>query len=127
MSTEAPSTAATGQITAAALDYVEGWFDGDAERMRRALHPDLAKRSLARNDAGGDRLETLTADQMIGWTAEGLGRAEDPPDRGIEITVDHVGDEIAAATCRCALYVDYLQLARTPAGWRIVNILWARR
>ena len=27
------------------LDYFEGWFDGDATRMDRALHPGLAKRS----------------------------------------------------------------------------------
>src|SRR5205807_5731149 len=26
------------------LDYFEGWFDGDAARMKRALHPELAKR-----------------------------------------------------------------------------------
>ena len=32
-------------IVRAALDYFEGWFDGDAARMERALHPDLAKRS----------------------------------------------------------------------------------
>jgi len=32
-------------IAAIALDYFEGWFDGDAVRMRRALHPELAKRS----------------------------------------------------------------------------------
>ena len=27
------------QIRAAVLDYIEGWFDGDAVRMERALHP----------------------------------------------------------------------------------------
>ena len=43
---------ATDQITAAALDYVEGWFDGDTDRMRRALHPDLAKRRLRALDDG---------------------------------------------------------------------------
>jgi hypothetical protein len=31
-------------ITRAALDYFEGWFDGDVERIDRALHPDLVKR-----------------------------------------------------------------------------------
>jgi Putative lumazine-binding len=31
-------------VRAAVLDYVEGWFDGNAERMERALHPDLVKR-----------------------------------------------------------------------------------
>lgn len=33
-------------IVAAALDYFDGWFDGDATRMERALHPKLAKRAL---------------------------------------------------------------------------------
>jgi hypothetical protein len=31
-------------IRAAALDYIEGWYEGNAERMERALHPELAKR-----------------------------------------------------------------------------------
>ena len=31
-------------IVRVALDYFEGWFDGDAARMERVLHPDLAKR-----------------------------------------------------------------------------------
>ena len=31
-------------IRAAALDYLEGWYAGDAARMERSLHPDLAKR-----------------------------------------------------------------------------------
>jgi Putative lumazine-binding len=115
------------EIRAVALDYVEGWFDGDAERMRRALHPDLVKRSLETDDAGVEQLETLTADQMIQWTAEGVGREEDPGDRKIEITVEHVDETIAIATCACALYVDYLQLARTSGAWKIVNILWETR
>ena len=32
-------------IRATVLDYVQGWYDGDAARMERALHPELAKRS----------------------------------------------------------------------------------
>jgi len=32
-------------IVRVVLDYFEGWFDGDAARMERTLHPDLAKRS----------------------------------------------------------------------------------
>jgi hypothetical protein len=45
-----------------ALDYIEGWYTGDAARMERALHPDLAKRiveSDARN--GGSVLGHMTA------------------------------------------------------------------
>jgi hypothetical protein len=127
MSTEAPSTAAAEQITATALDYIEGWFDGDAERMRQALHPDLAKRSLETDGPEAEQIKTLTAEQMIGWTGEGMGRAEDPSDRRIEVTINRVDDRIATATCLCALYVDYLQLAKTSEGWKIVNVLCAPR
>src|SRR5262249_46471729 len=31
-------------IKQTALDYIEGWYEGDAERMERAVHPELAKR-----------------------------------------------------------------------------------
>src|SRR5437870_10341527 len=32
-------------IKKTALDYIDGWYAGDAVRMERALHPELAKRS----------------------------------------------------------------------------------
>ena len=31
-------------IGAAVRDYIDGWFDADAGRMRGALHPELVKR-----------------------------------------------------------------------------------
>src|SRR6516225_3501981 len=34
-------------ITKTALDYIEGWYTGDAVRMERALHPELAKRMIS--------------------------------------------------------------------------------
>jgi hypothetical protein len=76
-------------IVRVALDYFEGWFDGDAARTERALHPDLAKRSP--DDAPGPgELEKLTAREMIEATAKGVGKARDVPDRGIEVEVEHV-------------------------------------
>jgi hypothetical protein len=110
-------------ITAAALDYYEGWFDGEAERIERALHPDLVKRSLSDDGAS---VETISARVMIDATAKGVGLTRDPgrQARGIEITVDHVYGSIATVTATSAVYVDYLQLARTRDGWKIVNVLW---
>ncbi|HEX6315687.1 MAG TPA: nuclear transport factor 2 family protein, partial [Gemmatimonadaceae bacterium] len=40
----AQTAADSAAIRAAALDYIEGWYEGNAERMERALHPELAKR-----------------------------------------------------------------------------------
>jgi len=108
-------------IVGTALDYYEGWFEGDADRMERALHPDLAKRGLL--EGGG--VDTDTARTMIDATTAGIGRKRDVPDRRIDIHVDHVHGDIATATITSAVYVDYVHLVRDDGRWRIVNALWA--
>lgn len=109
-----------------ALDYLEGWFEGDVGRMERALHPELTKRSLDRVSSGEELIETLTADQMISATADGIGKTRDVPDRAIDVTVEHVCGDIATVTVTSSVYVEYLHLVRTTSGWKIVNVLWAR-
>ncbi|HSN06367.1 MAG TPA: nuclear transport factor 2 family protein [Candidatus Angelobacter sp.] len=109
-------------ILATALDYYEGWFDGDATRMTRALHPQLVKRSLEEDGS----IEALTAEDMITGAATGVGRRTDPAERRLEITVDHVHGTIATAHATGAVYVDYLQLVLVDGRWTILNALWAR-
>jgi Putative lumazine-binding len=103
------------------LDYFEGWFDGDTARMERALHPRLAKRSL---EDEGSSLDETTAEWMIDATRRGVGKSHDPGDRRIEVDVEDVYGAIANVTVRSAVYREYVQLARTKDGWRIVNTLW---
>ena len=115
------------QVRATILDYVEGWFDGDAERMRCALDPELVKRCRGIEGDDPDALETLSARDMIEATAQGIGRSEDAPDRRIEIAIDYLGGGIASARCLCHRYVDLLELIEMPDGWRIVNAVWRLR
>ena len=98
------------------------WFDGDAERMERALHPSLAKRALM-DDAWS--LDETSAAWMVDATAQGIGRERDPGERRIEIAVEDVYGDIASATVRSAVYREYVQLVRTTQGWKIVNALWS--
>ena len=114
-------TTAEAAIVSAVLDYFEGWFDGDAVRMERALHPDLAKRSLAQD---GRTLNEGTAKGMIEATGRGVGRELDPGDRRIEVKIEDIHDTIANVTVRSAVYREYVQLVRTTEGWKIVNALW---
>jgi ketosteroid isomerase-like protein len=100
-------------------DYFDGWFDGDVERMRQALHPDLAKRAPER--AG---LNETSAAWMIDATSRGVGKRNDPDERRIEIVVDDIGEKIASVTVRGAIYLEYVHLIRTDDGWKIVNTLW---
>jgi hypothetical protein len=104
-------------LTQVALDYFEGWFDGDVERMDRALHPDLVKRRA------GEELGVTTKERMLELTREGAGR-EDAADRWLDVVVEDVAGEIASVRVRSAVYYEYLQLVRTSAGWKIANALW---
>lgn len=108
-------------------DYIEGWFDGDAESMERALHPELAKRCRGIEGDDPDALENLTATEMIDATADGEVQREDAADRQIEIKIEYLSGDIASATCLCHTHVDLLQLIRMPEGWRIVNAVWELR
>ncbi len=114
-------------VRAAVLDYVEGWFDGNVERMERALHADLVKRCRGLEGDDPDVMETLTAREMIDATAEGIGSSEDADDRQIDVQITYLHGDIAGATCTCHRYVDLLHLLRMPEGWRIINAAWELR
>ncbi|MDQ1513162.1 MAG: hypothetical protein QOC59_1004 [Microbacteriaceae bacterium] len=108
-------------VVATALDYYEGWFDGNAMRVGRAVHPQLANRRLVE----GEKVRTETAEQLLDATADGAGRKRDVPERGIEVLVEHVHGSIASATVTSAVYVDYLHLVCVGGRWKIVNALRA--
>jgi Putative lumazine-binding len=120
-------TADNKAIIATAMDYFEGWFDGNPERIGRALHPNFHKRGVSVGTTGVLLLDSRTAAQMIGWTRDGEGKAERPADLAINVRIDDVHEQIATATVYSAVYIEYLQLMRTAEGWRIVNALWMRR
>src|SRR5713101_799428 len=65
-------------IKKAALDYIEGWYAGDAARMERALHPELAKRIATTDDKGHARLGQMSAMTLVQGTRAG-GGTKTPP------------------------------------------------
>ena len=117
MATELAET--TQAVERTILDYFLGWFEGDAARMESALHPGLAKRTLRDGE-----LQSLTAAQMIEATAAGSGRRFGSDERRIEIVVTNVDRGYASAVVHSDVYIEYLHLAETADGWKIVNALW---
>jgi hypothetical protein len=68
-------------IRAAALDYIEGWYTGNAERMERAVHPELAKRIVQRNPNGRSFLDQQSAMTLVQNTRGGGGKQTPEPSR----------------------------------------------
>jgi hypothetical protein len=115
-------------IRQAALDYMQSWYEGDVERMRRCLHPELAKRAILRDpQTGAERLQHLTQSFMLARTQQGGGNDAPVEKRRYEVTILDVYGDIACARADSYEYVDYLQLARWEGQWLIVNALYADR
>lgn len=107
-------------IIRAVLDYVEGWYQGSGERMGRALHPKLAKRSLSPEGEIWD----VTRDWMIEATDNGMGRIDNPETGKKEITILDRTPTIATVKLVSNQFHDYLHLQKEQGEWRIINALW---
>ena len=110
-------------VAAVLRDYIEAWYEGDAERMARSLHDDLAKRILAGPDAPGE-LRPVSKERMVGLTRDGDGN--DPEGRS-EVVVYDISGDIATGQVLSKESLDYAHLARTPDGWKITNIMFKTR
>ena len=61
-------------VEAAARDYIEGWYTGNAERMERSLHDDLVKRTpVERDGSGASALRMVSKARMVELTTAGGG------------------------------------------------------
>src|SRR5688572_28796302 len=100
-------------VVATVEDYFEGWFDVDVERMTRALHPALAKTGIALDPLGKQVTDSMTAEDMIGWTREGQGVASKPANFTFDVTVNDMYQQIATVTVHSTVYREYLHLAKT--------------
>ena len=121
---EAPVEDARAAIKATIRDYIEGWYEGDSDRMDRSLHDELQKRIPSTDDAGATVLRQVTKERMVELTKGGGGET---PGAGYEIEIHHISGPIASARVHSQEYLDYLQLVETEDGWKIANILFRSR
>jgi hypothetical protein len=122
--TTSGSEADRAAIKQTALDYIEGWYEGDAERMERALHPELAKRIVRTNPQGQSRLDQMSAMSLVQGTRRAYGKQTPKEKQQKDVTILDVFENAACAKVIASDWVDYLQLARWNGHWVIVNVLW---
>jgi hypothetical protein len=114
-------------IRAAALDYVEGWYEGDAERMNRALHPDLAKRNVYPDpETGRSALRDLTKSMMVEYTEKGGGSKTPADQRRYEVTILDLYKNTATVKIDSTHFMDYIHMVKWDGRWVILNVLWAK-
>jgi hypothetical protein len=120
---QAPADAAA--IKQTALDYIEGWYEGNAERMEKALHPELAKRMVETNPANGrSRLNQMSAMSLVQGTRNGFGKNTPKDKQQKDVTILDVYENAASVKVVATDWIDYLHVAKFNGKWVIVNVLW---
>jgi hypothetical protein len=123
----AQSAADSAAIRAAALDYIEGWYSGNAERMERAVHPDLAKRIMNTDQRGRRVLGHQSAMTLVLNTRRGGGKETPPSEQRTDVRILDIFGNAASVRIDADSWVDYLHIARWNDRWVIVNVLWEMR
>ena len=113
------------RIRQTALDYVEGWYTGDAARMERALHPDLAKRIVRFDDKWErDRVDNMSAMALVQSTRKGWGKKTPVEKQQKDVKILDVYGDIASVRAEMLGWVDYLHIGKVNGEWKIINVLW---
>ena len=114
-------------IRQAALDYIEGYYAGDGDRMARALHPELVKRIMTTDTLGHSWIRGMGATELIRGTRAGGGSRIPAADRRTDVSILDIFQNAASARIDAGGWIDYLQLVRWQGRWVILNVLWEIR
>lgn len=112
-------------IEACARDYIEGWYGGDAARMERSLHPELAKRIVKRLPDGRGELQNMGAMALVQHTRARAGKPE--AGKRADVKILDIFGRTASVRVDAEAWIDYMHLAQVEGRWRIVNVLWELR
>jgi hypothetical protein len=123
----AQTAADSSAIRATALDYVDGWYTADAERMERALHPELAKRIIRTNAQGKSSLDQMGAMRLVQYTRGGGGKNTPPAEQIRNVAILDIYQNVASVRAEMSGWIDYMHLGKWDGRWVIVNVLWERK
>lgn len=111
-------------IKRAALNYAEGWYEGNADKMESSLSPDLAKRIARTNERGQTRIDQMTAMALVQGTRSGFGKQTPAAEQQKDVTIMDVIGGAATVKLEMRDWVDYMHIAKINGKWQIVNVLW---
>ncbi|MBN2135657.1 MAG: nuclear transport factor 2 family protein [Acidobacteria bacterium] len=113
-------------IKETAENYFFGWYEGNSEKIVKAIHTCLAKRFIATLPNNQQFISEINYDAMVAYTSIGSGmkKAQQGWNEKIKIEILAMEDEIASVKITDDIYVDYVHMAKVNGEWKIVNVLW---
>lgn len=119
-----PAEAELAAIRATALDYIEGYYTADPDRVERAIFADIAKRIPRKGSNGRVFIDRMSSLELINHAKSGDGKKIPAEQQLKDVKILDVFDNIASVRVDAASWVDHMQLAKLGDRWVVVNVLW---
>ena len=111
-------------IEQAALDYVQGYFEGSGERMERGLNPQLQKVVVRKLPNGRDIITLTSRSSLIEAASAEMGKDLEKA-KAVKAEILCIYKNIASVKITSADFIDLAQIAKINGQWQVVNVLWA--
>ena len=111
-------------VRQAGLDYVEGIYNVQPERIERSVHPSLVKRGFYKKDASAPYVEMpMTYDQLVNlsrtWNKDGK---RNTTIKNVEVL--DLLDQTAVVKVTASWGIDHMLLGKYDGKWKISLIQW---
>ena len=111
-------------VRQAGLDYVEGVYNVQPERIERSVHPSLVKRGFYKKGATAPYVEMpMTYDQLVNlarnWNKDGK---RDTSIKKVEVL--DLLDQTAVVKITASWGIDHMLLGKYDGRWKISLIQW---
>lgn len=121
----AQNAADSAKIKETALNYIEGWYEGNDERMEKAIHPELAKRCVRTDPiTKKSKLDQMSAMSLVLRTRAGYGKETARHRQQKDVVILDVFENTASVKVIAADWIDYLHIVKWNGEWKIINVLW---
>jgi len=114
-------------IKKACLNYIEGFYEGDTNKLKACLQPTLNKFGFWKNDDSNTfrQVPHMSYDQALNYAKNVLEKKEFPKaDAPKKVEILGVGNTIASAKVTAWWGIDYMLLSKRGDKWMIEQVLW---
>jgi len=115
------------KIKRAALDYIEGFYEGDTMKIKRSIHPDLSKYGYEiDNKTKKYKGHPMSYEGAIDFTLDILNNPQwgAPKNAVKKVEILDVQDKIANVKLTVYWGIDYLLLVKYDDRWMITKVIW---
>ena len=113
-------------VRRAAMDYIEGFYEGDSTKLVRSVSREVRKNGYARGSGEASYRPSAMpyADFMRFAAGVRAGRNRPPVNAPRDVVLFDVQDQTASVKVTAWWGTDYLLMGRENGRWMITHVLW---